>query len=256
MSSSTSITIAEGETGKISIKAVCGEAKPDPKESNITLTADVSSCCVSGASVKYSVTSNKGFSKTGTLSPTDTSSSSTQFSVPVGATYTITGSVSGHTCKQGDGCQFSWSKFNPSKITIPLKNANSSYSSKAEFGCEGCSVKPVVENKTITVKLSMPHGSGDRTDCNFFLEVVEPTGKKYTNFESITISGGETSGSLSIEVPKGSKYSISNLQYHTYYNGSTSSDGNYASPYCGGSSSYNKTYSGTLNDDFTLNCAG
>ena len=61
MSSSTSITIAEGETGKISIKAVCGEAKPasDPncsaKEQNVTLSVSGGNDIPNTLKVKFTV---------------------------------------------------------------------------------------------------------------------------------------------------------------------------------------------------------
>ena len=111
---------------------------------------------VNNATVNYTVKSDKGFNKTGTLTPTAESPSSTDITVPVGAKYTITGSVSKHTCRQ-NGCTFSWKEFSPSSINIPMLNASSSYTSKAVFGCSGCSASTCVSasnNTTVTLDKS------------------------------------------------------------------------------------------------------
>ena len=115
----------------------CPEPEPEKRESIIRLSADLSSCCVSNAKVNYTVKSDKGFNKTGTLTPDDTSGAGTDITVPIGANYTITGSVSDYTCIQ-NGCTFSWKEFDPDKINIPMLNAKDSYNSDAVFGCSGC----------------------------------------------------------------------------------------------------------------------
>ena len=137
---------------------VCFKKKEDSaaRESTIRLIADLSACCVSNAKISYTVKSDKGFNKTGTLSPTDSSTSSVDIPVPVGANYTITGSVSSHTCKQNN-CAFSWKEFDPGKINIPMLNAKDSYTSKAVFGCDGCSAASCVSasnNTTVTLDKS------------------------------------------------------------------------------------------------------
>ena len=139
----TSFTLKEGDTytltGKVNYceGSCCPEPEPEKRESIIRLSADLSSCCVSNAKVNYTVKSDKGFNKTGTLTPDDTSGAGTDITVPIGANYTITGSVSDYTCIQ-NGCTFSWKEFDPDKINIPMLNAKDSYPSKAVFGCSGC----------------------------------------------------------------------------------------------------------------------
>ena len=127
------------EPGKVNYceGSCCPEPEPEKRESIIRLSADLSSCCVSNAKVNYTVKSDKGFNKTGTLTPDDTSGAGTDITVPIGANYTITGSVSDYTCIQ-NGCTFSWKEFDPGKINIPMLNAKDSYNSDAVFGCSGC----------------------------------------------------------------------------------------------------------------------
>ena len=221
-------TDGSATSNKVCFKLVADEA-PASRESTIRLTADVSSCCVNNATVNYTVKSDKGFNKTGTLTPTAESPSSTDITVPVGAKYTITGSVSKHTCRQ-NGCTFSWKEFSPSSINIPMLNASSSYTSKAVFGCSGCSAVP--KDCPVNVYANSKLSGATVTQFNFGLDssAVPITGDRKTDISvkpgahTVDVKGGgmiKTNDNRSIRASNASvspeSFTCSNGETHNIY---------------------------------------